>query len=853
MAAESGLSEDEKKLMKLVNDMTNPDTPDMSLFLPRTDKEIKKTVLALSVLPCALGHIEFDAAEDDINLVIGAFHKYLEKRVKSPATLLSLFGKALTKPVPRKCVVPLVDTVCNAFGLALGATTAAASAVALTAHINMIYELILASTAPITSILTEFMEVVNNPNHISSNGPIKTLLEAAIGGMKSFNAKAFALVFYGVVCMLRTDQGARARILPQQGGDWLANVPRPMQVLKWLLTAPEFIVMGCCGDNPLRNFPDQANRFADTVCFTLLDKLAVIIDARHGSTVAEFFQQEYLLSNFEGAFDANRQMDPIVFKTLLATLRSVEHACLMDELKLVVPSGITAEESYAQYQECKRMLEAVFPDLERRFITEAHIATLAGIGPTERRQLRFGDDSQGSVTSNAAQPGSQPDEAHVRRVLEIGPADRELVIRLWLSTVECLLSSLKLASTTLNRTLLEITALFFRHEWSGDAQHEAPAKRYTPAEQDEINKGQHPVIVLKTILRSLGSEASMERLIAAGLFGPIAGKTPAEIEQIKCLFSDSIFRVWTLLSKCYQPDFDDAGHLVYRIPDGTVLDPKVEEFKRQLDVQMHNAAVQLNRVNTTYTLMGLVGAICGSVSSLFTSSSPGGAAAQASDAAVEISEDNVNAAIDNIIRTDPELISRLSSPPQPPPHGAILKLVTEVVPLSQAEQKSSLPEMLSSANVSSALSVLCVLPDNCVATDPPHTEQGEGASAEMKVDDDKMPELVAIQAIVDVLGVPADVVEDMQVARAAEEEAARQEAARQEAARLEEKRLEEKRALNLGKRPVDHGGKSRTHRRRAATTKRSRRKAYNKKSNKRKSRKQLSRKKISRRRQSRRK
>jgi hypothetical protein len=49
------------------------------------------------------------------------------------------------------------------------------------------------------------------------------------------------------------------------------------------------------------------------------------------------------------------------------------------------------------------------------------------------------------------------------------------------------------------------------------------------------------------------------------------------------------------------------------------------------------------------------------------------------------------------------------------------------------------------------------------------------------------------------------------------------------------------------------GGKSRTHRRRAATTKRSRRKAYNKKSNKRKSRKQLSRKKISRRRQSRRK
>lgn len=49
------------------------------------------------------------------------------------------------------------------------------------------------------------------------------------------------------------------------------------------------------------------------------------------------------------------------------------------------------------------------------------------------------------------------------------------------------------------------------------------------------------------------------------------------------------------------------------------------------------------------------------------------------------------------------------------------------------------------------------------------------------------------------------------------------------------------------------GGKSRTRRRRPATAKRSRRKAYNKKSNKRKSRKQLSRKKISRRRQSRRK
>ena len=55
------------------------------------------------------------------------------------------------------------------------------------------------------------------------------------------------------------------------------------------------------------------------------------------------------------------------------------------------------------------------------------------------------------------------------------------------------------------------------------------------------------------------------------------------------------------------------------------------------------------------------------------------------------------------------------------------------------------------------------------------------------------------------------------------------------------------------KRKEFHGGKSRTHRRRPATAKRSRRKAYNKKSNKRKSRKQLSRKKISRRRQSRRK
>jgi hypothetical protein len=52
---------------------------------------------------------------------------------------------------------------------------------------------------------------------------------------------------------------------------------------------------------------------------------------------------------------------------------------------------------------------------------------------------------------------------------------------------------------------------------------------------------------------------------------------------------------------------------------------------------------------------------------------------------------------------------------------------------------------------------------------------------------------------------------------------------------------------------MPEGGKSRTHRRRAATAKRTRRKAYNKKSNKRKSRKQLSRKKISRRRQSRRK
>lgn len=49
------------------------------------------------------------------------------------------------------------------------------------------------------------------------------------------------------------------------------------------------------------------------------------------------------------------------------------------------------------------------------------------------------------------------------------------------------------------------------------------------------------------------------------------------------------------------------------------------------------------------------------------------------------------------------------------------------------------------------------------------------------------------------------------------------------------------------------GGKSRTHRRRPATAKRTRRKAYNKKSNKRKSRKQLSRKRQSRRRQSRRK
>jgi hypothetical protein len=53
--------------------------------------------------------------------------------------------------------------------------------------------------------------------------------------------------------------------------------------------------------------------------------------------------------------------------------------------------------------------------------------------------------------------------------------------------------------------------------------------------------------------------------------------------------------------------------------------------------------------------------------------------------------------------------------------------------------------------------------------------------------------------------------------------------------------------------PMVEGGKSRTHRRRASTAKRTRRKAYNKKSNKRKSRKQLSRKKISRRRQSRRK
>jgi hypothetical protein len=52
---------------------------------------------------------------------------------------------------------------------------------------------------------------------------------------------------------------------------------------------------------------------------------------------------------------------------------------------------------------------------------------------------------------------------------------------------------------------------------------------------------------------------------------------------------------------------------------------------------------------------------------------------------------------------------------------------------------------------------------------------------------------------------------------------------------------------------MSEGGKSRTHRRRPTTAKRTRRKAYNKKSNKRKSRKQLSRKKISRRRQSRRK
>jgi hypothetical protein len=617
----ASMSEDEKELMKRVNDMTNPD---MSLFLPSTDKEIKKTVLALSVLPCALGRINFNASEGVFGDVIGAYNNYLKKRVKSPTALLSLFGKALMKPVPRKCVVPLVDKVCNAFGIALGATTAAASATMLTTHITSVYTLIVSSIEPITDILTEFMSVVDNPGLISNmdNGFIKTILETAINGLKNIpsDGKTLALVFYGVVCMLRTNPAGRARFPPQpHGGDWLADVPGPMQVLKWLLTAPEFIVMGCCGDNPLKNFPQKANRFVDIACFTVLEKLAVIIDARHGSTVAEFFQQEYLLSNFEDAFTGDGQMDPIVFKTLLATLRSVEHACVMDELKLVVPvRGVTPEESYHQYRDCKRMLEAVFPDLERRFITEAHSAQLAGIGPTPRSKLMLGDDSPISVASNAPYQGSQDDEAHVRRVLDIGPADRELVIRLWCSTVECLLSSLKLASKTLNKTLLEITALFFRGEWSDDAQQEALAKRYTPAQQAKINKGQHPVFVLKTILRSLGTEASMNKLIAAGLFGPIDGKTPAEIEQIKRLFSDSIFRVWTLLSKCYQPSFDIQGHLEYRIPrDGTVLDLKVEEFKRQLDLQMHDAAIQRERADTTYTLTRLVGVICRSVSSLF--------------------------------------------------------------------------------------------------------------------------------------------------------------------------------------------------------------------------------------------
>lgn len=843
-------AESDTEMMKTVKTMFERAQGADSILsqLPKTNKKIQEMVLGLSVLPCALGRINYQIEDDEtFTLVMKAYHSYLTERfAANPRELTSLFLKAIFKPsrtaVPTRCVIPLIDQACHAFGLVAGATTGLASAVALKTYIAGVFNAILTSGAPIIGILTELMAIVNGTATLDSvaNGPVKDVLVTALPILRSvtFDLTAVALVVYGAVCMLRSTDTGRARFQGVAGnaaaGGLFSDISI-MGILKWFFCAPEFIVMGCCGDNPLRSVPDDVDALADRVCFNCLNQLANVINKKHGSTVAQFLQQEHLLSNFSEAFNENGQMDPIAFNTLSSTLRSVEHACVMDELKkLVQATSNTAQGFLDQYMRCKVMLEMVFPDLRGRFITEANItaacADRVGVTPVPKKLLGDGGDSQGTDWSKATE-GSDLAEAFVRRHLEVGPTDREVIIRLWLSTVECLLTTLKHASKTLNTTLLEITKLFFKDNWSGDEQHETVAKQYTPVQQAQINRGQHPVFVLKTILRTLGSEASMNRLLDEGFFG--RGLNDQAREMKKCLFRDSIFRVWTLLSKCYQPTFNDHGELVYSLPPGEALDDNVEMFKKHLET-LHKAR-DADRINTSYTLMDLVMGICDKfVPSFFKrQSSPGADASAVGDAPstdeeVLVLEEEAITGVVNAAITDRALIGRLSSQGRTPAvtpvvtpdaaaaaaasHGAILKLVTGGDVLSQGVETSTLPKMLDSTS----LALSCVLPENIVGPDAsipaaPGSSQDLGEEKE-----DVGPISVAVDAV--------------------------------KAVAVKEDEMGGKRDASQA-----HGGKSRSRRRRPATAKRTHRKAYNKKSNKRKSGKQSSRRRQSRRRQSRRK